>query len=124
MKKVGNYIWSHVADLVFDCFYLANLSEVRAWNRILLSIKSSADFLAQTVRCGLSQCGPSTEPRLLQARLFLADLKLQLFEAYQLGALSDRVHRNLTRRTDALLQAFHHPQVSALFRHGGLTRPG
>lgn len=117
MQALRKYLWSHVVDLVFDCFYVSNLVTDQQKSRILSGLKDSADFLGQIARISLKSSVDTSdpEPRLLQIRHFLNEVKRQLELANGLGVMSNSVYQKLSRRTEALLRAFHHPRVDALF---------
>lgn len=120
MQGLSQYLWSHVADLVFDCFFVANHGK----GNMLDGLKDCAAWLGQSARYGLRSESryQDSEPRLLQIRHFLGEIERQLLLANGLGAINDKVYAKLERRTVALIKAFDHPRVKAMFHLDGRPR--
>lgn len=116
MHPLAKLLWSHVADLAFDCFYLANVTTDRSRRRLLTRLKDSAEFLSQSAGQGLRWRRPGGASCLLQIQFLIGDLQRQLLLASGLGALSAIHYEKLSARASALAHAFNHPRVNALFR--------
>lgn len=123
MPPLNHLLWHHVADLAFDCFYVANLTADRQRRGLLDGLKDCTGRLCLAARTGLGRVRCADGAILLQLRFLLDQVQQQLRFAHSLHALEEPLYHRLSTRTAALSHAFAHPKVGALFAGDEGVRP-
>jgi hypothetical protein len=123
MPALNQLLWQHVADLAFDCFYVANLTGDRQRRRLLEGLKDRIGRLCLAARTGLERTRSTDSAALLNLRFLLDQVQQQLRFAHSLHALEAPLYHRLSSRTAALSHAFAHPRVGALFAGDEVGRP-